>query len=637
MAQTQSSALFKETWPEKTEAATVPNRPCAAVIAAAVLGLAGAWFAAGSIGMMSHPMHRGAAVIAMLMAVVLAWPQGGRWKSLLPILAVAGAAAAWLMSSAILPLNVLAVALVLVALSLGHTSSSKLALQVAAESVLLLALFRIAETTIPWVWSGADGLGGFLGTIASLMSAKPLWVGATFGGLDFLVPMLYLAIAAPLRMDRSPTLPVGRARLATAGVAAVVSVLLVYLVALSYAPSILELPRMQAEKVERPVAGATPPPPPMKTILRLMIPWNVPLLAGLFEAVVAVCILRELRARAGEQSLRGARETLWDMDMAALAIVLAVAAPAAVVYHTRAPDMRGKKIVMHEKGFLNWLKPEHGQYGRLSIGMYGMMETYLQSLGARTKISPDLSREDLKDADAVVLLFSNERWKAGQLERLWAFVKGGGTLLVMGEHTICEKDVDGNRYDPATYDLFNFFNQAIEPTKMRVRFDAATFAIGGWLHSYDPMAHPTTAGIGDDRNEIGAVIGASVSAEWPARPLVVGRWGWCDAGDTRNTNRAMLGDDKYNAGEKLGDVLLAAEQPFGRGKVIVFGDTSGLTNGLTVGCHPYTSRLYAYLCDGTTGALPAWTFAVSLALLSAVTLVVVLRPQPMVVAATAEA
>ena len=43
----------------------------------------------------------------------------------------------------------------------------------------------------------------------------------------------------------------------------------------------------------------------------------------------------------------------------------------------------------------------------------------------------------------------------------------------------------------------------------------------------------------------------------------------------------------------------------GRGKIVVFGDPSGLTNGLTIGCHEYTSRLYAYLTDGSRGALPA--------------------------------
>ena len=52
------------------------------------------------------------------------------------------------------------------------------------------------------------------------------------------------------------------------------------------------------------------------------------------------------------------------------------------------PAARGKKIVLFEKGFLNWLRPQHGDYGRLSIGMYGMVPDYLRSLGATVVVAP---------------------------------------------------------------------------------------------------------------------------------------------------------------------------------------------------------------------------------------------------------
>ena len=51
------------------------------------------------------------------------------------------------------------------------------------------------------------------------------------------------------------------------------------------------------------------------------------------------------------------------------------------------------------------------------------------------------------------------------------------------------------------------------------------------------------------------------------------------------------------AGERLGDVLLAAEQRWGRGRIVVFGDTSGFTNGILYGSHPYVAALMAALCD----------------------------------------
>jgi hypothetical protein len=59
----------------------------------------------------------------------------------------------------------------------------------------------------------------------------------------------------------------------------------------------------------------------------------------------------------------------------------------------------------------------------------------------------------------------------------------------------------------------------------------------------------------------------------------------------------MMGNHKYDAGEKLGDQLLAAEQRFGRGRIMVFGDTSGFTNGILFGSHDFVTRLFAVLCE----------------------------------------
>ena len=43
--------------------------------------------------------------------------------------------------------------------------------------------------------------------------------------------------------------------------------------------------------------------------------------------------------------------------------------------------MESKKVVVWEEGYLNWLRPKHDDYGRLSIGMYGMLGDYVESLG----------------------------------------------------------------------------------------------------------------------------------------------------------------------------------------------------------------------------------------------------------------
>jgi hypothetical protein len=72
-------------------------------------------------------------------------------------------------------------------------------------------------------------------------------------------------------------------------------------------------------------------------------------------------------------------------------------------------------------------------------------------------------------------------------------------------------------------------------------------------------------------------------------------------------------------------VVLAAEQAYGRGHVVVFGDTSNMTNGITVGSHPFNARLMAYLThagkgDGAQGDSPisTWRQAITILLMLAV-------------------
>jgi len=80
----------------------------------------------------------------------------------------------------------------------------------------------------------------------------------------------------------------------------------------------------------------------------------------------------------------------------------------------------------------------------------------------------------------------------------------------------------------------------------------------------------------------------------------------------------MMGNDRYDHGERLGDILLAAEQPFGKGNVVVFGDTSSLTNGINVGSHVFTSRLFTYLAGGPARAFARWRAGLALLLVVAV-------------------
>ena len=550
-------------------------------VVAALAGLSAAWIAAGSTGLLAHPLRRALILLFLGLALVVQSPiakAGLRSRLVLFLLAVG--AAAYMVTLPLAAANIMAAGVILGFLAFAATGHRRDILLASATAIVVFGLYRFAVTSVPWLWLAADSAGGGLGKMAGQITGRPVWVGATFAGLDFLVLTgalwgLYLPRTKPPRAKR-----------AFCGFAAILGGHLIYLLLLSYIPDLLAVAPLPAE--------GTGAPTPALRLLHHAIPWDFPAVAcGIHLLIVAVMF--RWSAWAGDESRvtrSGPRPSVFCLPVVA-ALLTAILLPVVAVLYPGPSSLAGRKIVFYEKGFLNWLRPTHGSYGRLSSGMYGMLPVFLESLGARTLVSADLSETDLQDADALVLIFPDEPWKEDQLERIHAFVRRGGSLLVLGEHTT--QDKDGS----------NRFNEALAPTAMQVQFDSATFAIGGWLHSYEALSHPATAGIRDDQNQFGVVIGASVGAHWPARPILVGRWGWADYGDQAST-RAMMGNDRYDAGEKLGDLVLAAEQPMGKGRIVAFGDTSGLTNAINVSSYVFTSRLFGYLAGGAARAHQAW-------------------------------
>lgn len=571
---------------------------CVAAIAA---GLAGGFLAAGSAGSMGHALRHALTWAAFLTVVVAGWEASGRplreRLTAIILLCIAGV----MLTSSLYVANILGMALALCAVGLanGPAGLGRPFLWGAA-ALGVFAVYRAAYLGIPTVFLLADGAGALIGRLGGAAAGRPLNVGATFAGLDFLVLMTALGAVAALD---APSLA---RRIAGWGIPAICAAQLLYLIVLANVPEMLgEPPPPQPARLP----SERPPPKPFVEWIRPLVPWNLPAVGAALHVLVAAGAIR-LCWRGGRtassSAVAGATWRIgrlvvprWPVAVAGTALLFAACTN--LWWHR--PTLEGKKIVFFEKGFLNWLAPRHGDYGRLSIGMYGMMEHYIRSLGGTFVKSPELSEEDLRGASAVVLLFPNEPWKPGQLDRLVNFARNGGTLAIFGEHTIHEA-----KGAPVLGDAGESrFNEVLAAAgaSMYVPFDSATFQIGGWLQSYEQIAHPTSAGLGDDRNQFGVVIGASVRARLPARPIIVGRWGYNDPGDD-GSDAALMGNHRYDNGDRLGDIILAAEQPLGKGKIVLFGDTSNMTNGITVGAHVYTTRLLAYLGEGGRIAHPAW-------------------------------
>ncbi len=607
---------------------------------AIAVALLAAWLAAGSTGLIGDALRNSLALFAIVVSAVMAWPG-------VALVAAAIAVGAIAIFTDQLGVNVAGIGLALLIMALGRPREERDAFTGGATGIAALSLYLTAKTAIPSFWLWLDGVGTSLSAWVGPATGLPLSAGAYFAGVDFLVTMLALWVAW-LCSTPGPRVLRGLFALAAIGVAHAG-----YLIALTYAGD-------WAGKLP-PLPGShgliNPLEPPKEDALiaagRMLLPWNVPLMAALAHGAIAAAMLCWTRwrpaanaAQTGATAEPAARRGLTGvgLGLALVAIVASALLPPVTMRHGLGAEglaLTGKKVLCYEKGFLNWLVPKWGDYGRLTIGMYGLLPTFVESLGGTCKISEKLTEEELAAADVLILLFPNEKWDPEMLERIRTFVRKGGGLLVMGEHTACEDD-DGDGIKDIEAARFNEVLDAVvkgdEATagRIRVNFDSSTFAVGGWLDSYEPLAHPITAGVRDNRNDFGCVIGASLAVTHPARPILIGRFGWADPGDL-GTGPAMMGNDKYDPGERLGDQILIAEQKVESGRVIAFGDTSSITNGIMFGSYEFLSRLLGYLARRDANVHPSGVQIGGIILLLAALAALLWRPSFGKTAATSAA
>lgn len=568
------------------------EKPSAVPIGATVVlvaAVAAAWIASGSTGLLAHPLRHALTWAALAVAIVAGWPR--RDEPLAGWLALAVAVVLGLIMTAVPQpaVNVLAVTLVTAALARTQAGLPGRVILIASLATAVLAVFRLACSSIPTVWLAADAAGWTLGRLAGKISGEPLWLGASFGGVDFLVLMAAL-FAGWLISTAPPRLP--RAIYAAA---AILLGHLIYLTVLAFSGEMVAA-----------LPDVVVPPASDNSLLgvwawgnaaRTLLPWNLPVLAGLIHVTIAAAMFRwaawlPVAEPDAKRDMKHGQKKGLTLPADALLnfgpAVLAVAVALLIGLGLNRSDLRGKTVVAAQQGFVNWDRPKHDMQ---SPGMYGMLEWFVKSLGGEFVKSADLSPEDLRKADVLLLLHPNQDWSKEQeaLDRIWEFVRRGGSLLLVADPEIREGDAKST------------FNDVLEPTGMWVRRDTAISETGNWEDSCEALAHPATIGVEDGRNRFGLAMGSSIRTRWPARPLLVGRWAWSNPG----SGAARTGTAAYDPGEKLGDLVLAAEQRIGRGTVVVLGDTSSLHNDVIAGSYPFLGRLLGYLAR-RSGSPQAW-------------------------------
>ena len=238
------------------------------------------------------------------------------------------------------------------------------------------------------------------------------------------------------------------------------------------------------------------------------------------------------------------------------------------------------KVLVHNRGGLDW---DVATYDQPFAGMFGQLPKYAVASGVNFDVLDQdaIAASDLIDINVLILINSSREWEQTDRTVIFDFVRRGGSLLVLGDHT----DVFG---------LQESFNQLLGETGISIRFDSAYHGRSSWK-----QCMVASSGALESRWEIddpGISIGASLSTEGWARPLLTGRYGFSDTGVRENHVGSYLGNYSFDDGERLGDLHLVAQRNLGLGRIVVFGDTSTFQGGLSTRIDQTVAPLFNYLC-----------------------------------------
>ncbi len=296
---------------------------------------------------------------------------------------------------------------------------------------------------------------------------------------------------------------------------------------------------------------------------------------------------------------------------------IAVAAVAALVVLVVVPPTAWRRpaacdMIFVDRGVVSFTKPDYTRYGESAGGMFGMFPEYVRLFGSKSEVVKDVPAP-LDPGKTLVLTNLDQDFGVETRQRIWDFVAKGGKLWVLGDHTFIKDEKQAPGTPPTGGPVkpgINHLNEMLAPTHISFNNDSAQFFPQGWFHSYRfPQGTPFAALRDDAENRPGILVGASLKLGVPAQPLVFGRFGYSDWGlDTPQGDRGYLGDFKYQPSERLGDLVLVAGERYGKGRVLVFGDTSSFFNN-------NLGRSFELLraCLGWLGESNGWSFFASAA------------------------
>jgi hypothetical protein len=204
------------------------------------------------------------------------------------------------------------------------------------------------------------------------------------------------------------------------------------------------------------------------------------------------------------------------------------------------------------------------------------------------------------------------------LNDIHEFIKSGGNLLVFGDHT--SMFVPYKNYAVGR----DYLDEVLEPTGIKINTDTADNIQDHWTYADTPLPHYVTKDIGFE--VAASSVGASLDLKGNARPILIGRYGFSDKSNP--ITEGHLGDRTYEKDEALGDLILAASSTYGKGNVLVFGDTSYIFNSELPFRYKLVYDSINWLMSRELGCAAALTWLSFIIFAALVAYILIRRPHP---------
>ncbi len=240
-------------------------------------------------------------------------------------------------------------------------------------------------------------------------------------------------------------------------------------------------------------------------------------------------------------------------------------------------------IAVLKVGYQDWDRPTHGRYGLWSGGMFGCLSDYaaLHDASLRGIDRPALRQLTAGEGRFLFIINLNTSLSDAELEAIHQFMVGGGTCIVLGDHTDVAGVMGGTNALTGRYGIEIKFDAAKNIGSERMILVRDTVGWLRWIRKPDFLPYS---------------VGASLRIQDSAFPLCSMRNGLSDRGVRTNVLGAFLGNYAIDREEDVGDLVVIAGARVGAGGLVVFGDTTPFQNG----CLPWTAG------GGFLGGLLRW-------------------------------